>query len=397
MSVEEYKPLFGPNGEDEDEDDDNGDNHKAEHEENEDEIQSKFEKDSERKASQFKKKGIVQLRMEQLKAQFPKMTLHSKIFLLLVIIQSMALISLGIVVLVGEHQSCYEEGELIMCDTSWRTYAFVYIYTTFFFLSFAIDSIRNENSIAMVFFLLTSFILVTFGGLQLNNPTEITTKEIIFLSLFGGFEIAYFYLLYKMHREFRWKIFKKIGPDPVLRKMYKEYRMFCGLLKATLLIDSICLILGSSYFVVSFMLWQFGQLEGEGCDSCIIEFVLTMVAFIVDLCAFFMVKKGVRTERKNFVILGGLFFFGLLGFFALRVYYFLIRDYQYTKMPLAVFLTIVGIAVVIRIPLCYVTIECYKNFGFGFKKVVNVHEPESKPFIRELENDSLLAPYESEI
>ena len=70
--------------------------------------------------------------------------------------------------------------------------------------------------------------------------------------------------------------------------MYKEYRAVCGLAKVTLMLDTIVLILGCSYWILRFLEW-----DEESCNPCIAEFIVSVGVFCLCFVSYFVGLRGV--------------------------------------------------------------------------------------------------------
>lgn len=77
----------------------------------------------------------------------------------------------------------------------------------------------------------TTDILAT--GLPSATGDQSTLKVLLILIpvVISAFLIMFCYLAYRLYKEFGWKIYKKIGADPHMRRIYRHYQVFLMMLK----------------------------------------------------------------------------------------------------------------------------------------------------------------------
>ncbi|RKO95910.1 hypothetical protein CAUPRSCDRAFT_8723 [Caulochytrium protostelioides] len=169
----------------------------------------------------------------------------------------------------------------------------------------------------------------------------------------GFFMLLFSWLIYKLYLEFGWKIYKKIGADPVMRTMYRYYQIFLMLLKLDV------------FFVTGFGI-QFLVLVIRTYDP---EFALTIAALPIMMTILVLAVYGVRREDRWIM---GLFFVGLL----LAVAYFIFKILRiYTQVGkyknINIYLTFfAAVSLAMVLATMAIAIICYRNFDKGLKPIL---------------------------
>jgi hypothetical protein len=159
--------------------------------------------------------------------------------------------------------------------------------------------------------------------------------------------------------------------------MYKEYRAFCGFVKVTLMLDTIVLILGCSFWILHFLEWN-----EKNCLTCIAEFVISFGVFVMCFVSYYLSLKGVspifslfpndftssttspvqnqlREQRKWMLTVSQIMSFLICGYQGFRMVQFHLRDSLATQMPPALYY-VIGISFL----LCFVFCFCFFCFKF---------------------------------
>ncbi|KAK3827006.1 MAG: hypothetical protein J3R72DRAFT_374325 [Linnemannia gamsii] len=261
-------------------------------------------------------------------------------------------------------------------------YLIVFVFAQLFQLVFAWDAVRAQNTIELigiVMFNLSCFIYSIFEISQIRNSLERAGKAyffdpnlekshqmamdlnasllpflIVIICVIGITQCLVTWLAYRLFQEFGWKIYKKIGADPNIKKMYRAYQIYLVLIKVDL------------FFFVGFSIqFIYLTLTRRNNDP---EYWLTIIILPATLPILYIAIYAVRHESRRWMaafltaMLGGVIYF----------IYKIVRMYVGEKVPIYAgvyyFLTLFA-------SLCLVTIlltianaaVCYLNFGRGLK------------------------------
>ncbi|KAG0361717.1 hypothetical protein BGX24_005298 [Mortierella sp. AD032] len=261
-------------------------------------------------------------------------------------------------------------------------YLIVFVFAQLFQLVFAWDAVRAQNTIELigiVMFNLSCFIYSIFEISQIRNSLYRAGKEyffdpnpeksgqmamdlnasllpflIVIICVIGITQCLITWLAYRLFQEFGWKIYKKIGADPNIKKMYRAYQIYLVLIKVDL------------FFFVGFSIqFIYLTLTRRNNDP---EYWLTIIILPATLPILYTAIYAVRHESRRWMaafltaMLGGVIYF----------IYKIVRMYVGEKVPIYAgvfnFLTLFA-------SLCLVTIlltianaaVCYLNFGRGLK------------------------------
>ena len=111
----------------------------------------------------------------------------------------------------------------------------------------AVDAVYNKNTLQFLFLAFFNFSLLVYGALQVvevqstitslteagatapSIPTHVLT--ILVPIVIAIAEVAYIGLGYQIWKEFGWKVYKFLGADRTIKKIYGHYQIFECLLK----------------------------------------------------------------------------------------------------------------------------------------------------------------------
>lgn len=152
-----------------------------------------------------------------------------------------------------ENSSALTADAILVRATGLTFYYSLFIVALLFQLVLFIDAVRNRNTIQIIG--LELFHILTLGycviqiiqahniisspavlvSLQQMIPTfnlDVTLPiSVTILCLMTLFVIAWTYFNYKLYQEFGWQVFKQIGADLRIRRMYMVYQVFVTILK----------------------------------------------------------------------------------------------------------------------------------------------------------------------
>ncbi|KAJ1504185.1 hypothetical protein HMI55_002126, partial [Coelomomyces lativittatus] len=155
-------------------------------------------------------------------------------------------------------------------------YIFIFVFSQIWTLILAWDAILKQNTIQLITFILFNLCTFAYSIFQLRQVgydeavNSHTYPMLLAIPIIlGVFTFSFSYLIYKLYLEFGWNIYKKIGADPNMKKIFRVYQVFLTLLKV------------GFFFWLSFSL-QYLALVLEIND---IEFIFTIIAIPVTLLA----------------------------------------------------------------------------------------------------------------
>jgi len=228
----------------------------------------------------------------------------------------------------------------------------------------AIDALANKNTIQVIGLCIFNLMFLFYSVVQINEVRDafsaigtmdsmIYTLSLIVPIMIACTEVMYCLLAWKLYREFGWVIFKSLGADRRIKKMYLAYQVF------------VCLCKFDLFFFFAFSL-QFLLLVLAKAD---IERWLTLAAMPFTIC---LMVAGYTAARREIKWLMGMFIAGCVAgsaYFCFKLFRIYLHsstreDYETAKASLTVFsvlslllllFTIVQSAIVMR------------NFGRGLK------------------------------
>jgi len=106
----------------------------------------------------------------------------------------------------------------------------------------AIDALANKNTIQVIGLCIFNLMFLFYSVVQINEVRDafsaigtmdsmIYTLSLIVPIMIACTEVMYCLLAWKLYREFGWVIFKSLGADRRIKKMYLAYQVFVCLCK----------------------------------------------------------------------------------------------------------------------------------------------------------------------
>ncbi|KAG9067252.1 hypothetical protein KI688_012034 [Linnemannia hyalina] len=262
-------------------------------------------------------------------------------------------------------------------------YLIVFVFAQLFQLVFTWDAVRAQNTIQLigiVLFNLCCFVYSIFeisqiqrslsdagergffeskpgktsSEVAMNLNTSLQPFLIVMVCVFGITQCLVTWLAYRLFQEFGWKIYKKIGADPNIKKMYRAYQIYLVLIKVDL------------FFFVGFSIqFIYLTLTRRSNDP---EYWLTIIILPVTIPILYIAIYAVRHESRKWM---AVFFTTMLAGVVYFVYK-IVRMYHGEKVPiyegvvrfLTLFASLCLIAILLTIANAAV---CYLNFGRGLK------------------------------
>ncbi|KAI9500387.1 hypothetical protein BX070DRAFT_195860 [Coemansia spiralis] len=177
------------------------------------------------------------------------------------------------------------------------------------------------------------------------------------IGVMAGMTVVFVGLAYFVYHAFGWEIYKRVGADMKIRRMYINYRMLVLLLK----IDFFMFV----GFAVSYII-----LILKSTDP---EFGITVAFVPVTLLVLFLAFWALRRESAAtmwvfvFLLCGSTAYF---VFKCARMYDPKQRDKFASQIPMMTYYTIISLVVIAAT--LYQAIVCLANFGYGLKERVEI-------------------------
>ncbi|KAG0049148.1 hypothetical protein BGZ83_006006 [Gryganskiella cystojenkinii] len=252
-------------------------------------------------------------------------------------------------------------------------YLIVFVFAQLFQWVMTWDAVRAQNTIELIGVVVFNLCCLAYSIFEISQIWT-SLKESADLGFFGSMDvynavkpylivvvavlavtqILCTWFAYQLFQEFGWKIYKKIGADPVMKKMYRAYQIYLVLIKVDL------------FFFVGFSI-QFIYLtltkRAEDPEYWITIFVLPATLLILWL-AVYSVRHESRKGMSLFLIsmVCGVVY---CVFKVVRMYYGPKKDNFYGVKK---FLTLFAALCLVTLLLTIVNaVICFRNFGKGLK------------------------------
>ncbi|KAF9122757.1 hypothetical protein BGX30_001801, partial [Mortierella sp. GBA39] len=224
-------------------------------------------------------------------------------------------------------------------------YLIVFVFAQLFQLVLTWDAVRAQNTIQLigvVLFNLCCFVYSIFeisqiqrslsdtGGkgffdskpgktsseVAMDLNTSLQPFLIVMVCVFGITQCLVTWLAYRLFQEFGWKIYKKIGADPNIKKMYRAYQIYLVLIKLDL------------FFFVGFSIqFIYLTLTRRSNDP---EYWLTIIILPVTIPILYIAIYAVRHESRRWM---AVFFTTMLAGVVYFIYK-IVRMYHGEKVPI---------------------------------------------------------------
>ncbi|KAJ1999991.1 hypothetical protein GGI04_004334 [Coemansia thaxteri] len=177
------------------------------------------------------------------------------------------------------------------------------------------------------------------------------------IGVLAGMTVVYGVLAYFLFNAFGWEIYKRVGADLKIRRMYVNYRMLVFLLKMDFFV-----FLG---FAVSYII-----LILKSSDP---EFAITVAFVPVTLFVLVLAFWGLRRESAAtmwafvFLLCGSTAYF---VFKCARMYDPKQEAKYLTQRPMMTYYTVVSLAVITAT--LHQAVTCLANFGYGLKERIEI-------------------------
>ncbi|KAF9909053.1 hypothetical protein EC991_009114 [Linnemannia zychae] len=254
-------------------------------------------------------------------------------------------------------------------------YLIVFVFAQLFQLLLAWDAVRGQNTIEMIGIVLFNFCCFAYSIFEitqtkksLNNSVKYFVPEgraeklnqdlVPYLAavvvVIGLTQCAVTWLAYQLFQEFGWKIYKKIGADPRMKRMYRAYQIYLVLIKVDV------------FFFIGFSI-QFIYLTLTK-DTSDPEYWLTIIVLPLTIPILYIAIYAVRHESRRWMTAFIVAMHCAVAYFVFKVVRMYVGNKKDNYDGVNQFLTLFA-------SLCLVTIlltianaaVCYRNFGKGLK------------------------------
>ncbi|KAF8927211.1 hypothetical protein BGZ58_010570 [Dissophora ornata] len=256
-------------------------------------------------------------------------------------------------------------------------YLIVFVFALLFQVVFAWDAVRAQNTIELIGIVLFNFCCFAYSIFEISQiqnalldsesngffatmDTAMDLQDsvkpflIVVVCIIGIGQCLVSWLGYQLFREFGWKIYKKIGADPNMKKMYRAYQIYLVLIKVDL------------FFFVGFSIqFIYLTLIKRAADP---EYWITIAVLPITVVLLYVAVYAVRHESRKWMatflvaMLCGVVYF---IFKVIRMYVGSKADnYIGVKKFLTLFASLCLITILLTIANAAI---CFRNFGKGLK------------------------------
>ncbi|KAG0174316.1 hypothetical protein DFQ28_006769 [Apophysomyces sp. BC1034] len=258
-------------------------------------------------------------------------------------------------------------------EIKWENVAFIGFQV--FFFGMACDATVYQNTAEILALAILNIICAILGALEVfdgirwldrlkahSQPTDpLTVAEKIEIALsvtILSFACVMAYLSYQMSKQFGWNIYKKIGADIQIQKMYRVFQFFVLGLKIDIYIE----FMVSLFYVIQF------SIRPNGLDS---QSMFQIVATALILPMLYFARTAVSAESKTrmiiFIVFQVMIFIDFIFIFIATL-----KDASWYT-----WIVLVWIGIAFNLATSALGFICMRNFGKGLKPFVQ-RGPEGK-------------------
>ncbi|GAA6052738.1 hypothetical protein JCM3770_003529 [Rhodotorula araucariae] len=295
------------------------------------------------------------------------------IFLALIAVQAVAVLAMIALVYgtVRANTGNLSTSDLLGSDPqleSVATYLGLFILAVIFEIGITLDAMQKKNIMTLFVLCLFQFAMLVYSsvlpsqlgkalvGSNADTPhvQHLTrTFSIVIPAVVGACSLCMTGMLWPLYHEFGWNVFKRIGADIALRRMYLRYQVF------------VCLLKFDAFFLVGFSV-QFLILV-NGTPTA--EFVLTIIALPVTLIALVLFAVMVRAESRPGVYCSFAIQAIGMAYFAYKISRIFNPSSSERYQSARATLTIFSVIAIIMLLATFVLMGlCMLNFGHGLKE-----------------------------
>ncbi|KAI7864808.1 hypothetical protein BDF14DRAFT_1830709 [Spinellus fusiger] len=257
----------------------------------------------------------------------------------------------------------------------WENIAFIGF--QFWFVAMVLDATVYQNTAEVLALAVFNVMCALLGGLQvvdgvrwlkrinavnpnITQPLAIAEKlEISLCVVILVFACAMTYLSYEMSRQFGWNIYKKIGADVQIQKMYRMFQFFVLSLKINIFIE----FLVSVFYIIQRCISE--TQRGQSLQSIQPATWLQIACTAVTLPMLYFARHAGSIESKLRMIIFILFQVVLLFHFA----FVLVQSVQ-PRNSWYTWIVLISVGILMDLTTIALGCICMKNFNKGLKPYV---------------------------
>ncbi|KAG8884699.1 hypothetical protein FRB97_003483 [Tulasnella sp. 331] len=149
--------------------------------------------------------------------------------------------------MLGQTVPSQDKTEVATNQSRQPIYLGIFVLAHFLQMILAVDAVYNKNTLQFLFLAVFNFVLLAYGAMQIvevqGNINDLVAAGATLPSIpvhaliyfvpcvIAVAEVAYIGLGYQIWKEFGWKVYKFLGADRNIKKLYSQYQVFQCLLK----------------------------------------------------------------------------------------------------------------------------------------------------------------------
>ncbi|GBC01921.1 hypothetical protein RclHR1_04390006 [Rhizophagus clarus] len=218
---------------------------------------------------------------------------------------------------------CYNEQFLSLYVLTLENLMFIFFY--FFQLYFCFNAIFHRNTIQIITIASINLAFIFIGIMQLfevgNTRNDLQNHcpnlgfypqsdkgEVFFILVLAILAIFMGYLSHKLYRQFGWDVYKDIGGDVKIQKLYKTRLIFIMLLK----LDALMIILFSGLLVPVFYI-LYKEKDGVTTPLMITSTIIMILVFFFEILAYHSLNNEWGVGMLIFIVFWILASFNFAG------------------------------------------------------------------------------------